>query len=66
MFRDDEGSWIRESAEKFLLSCCGEPPGPNDTRITGLFTQYDSDKDGRIQLEEFLEFYQIASSSIQK
>jgi hypothetical protein len=43
MFRDEEGSWIRESAEKFLLSCCGEPPGPNDTRITGLFNQYDRD-----------------------
>jgi len=61
MFREADGTWSKESAGYFVQGCCGEPPGPTDTRVVTLFQQYDKDGDGKIKLKDFLTFYATAS-----
>ena len=34
---------------------------PNDDRIVNLFKQHDSNNDGLIEREEFIQFYETAS-----
>lgn len=50
----------RETCALFIKGCTGEPATASDERITGLFTLYDRNKDGFIEREEFLEFYESA------
>jgi hypothetical protein len=53
----------KETCSLFIKGCTGEQPGVNDERILGVFNQYDSNKDGRIEKSEFLQFYENASRS---
>jgi len=41
----------------FTKSCTEEPCSEEDMRVVGLFAEFDGDHDGKIQLEEFLNFY---------
>lgn len=51
-----------ESARRFMLRVTHELcESGEDTRIKSLFNAHDSDKDGIIQREEFLQFYENAA-----
>jgi hypothetical protein len=50
-----------ESTTFFIRGATNEPVSAADGRIQGLFQQYDADKDGKLQREEFLKFYYEAS-----
>jgi hypothetical protein len=50
-----------ESTTRFILGATHEVVGPEDGRITGLFNGYDSNKDGILEREEFLTFYETAT-----
>jgi hypothetical protein len=54
-----------ESTTRFILGATDETCLPNDNRITGLFDGHDKDKDGRLQREEFIEFYQNSARANQ-
>jgi hypothetical protein len=53
----------KETATLFIKGCTGEQPLPNDDRIKGLFDKYDSNKDGKMEREEFLTFYELSSKT---
>lgn len=61
MFREADGACSAESVGHFVHGCCGEPPGPGDSRVASFFAEWDKDGDGRIQLEDFVSFYSTAS-----
>lgn len=44
----------KETCSLFIKGCTGEQPSVTDERILGVFTQYDINKDGRIERSEFL------------
>ncbi len=50
-----------ESATRFILGATNELIQKDDGRIVGLFNSYDGNKDGLIEREEFLRFYEDAS-----
>ncbi len=60
MYSNEEGRMTRETCSLFIRGCTGEPATVNDERITGLFNMYDRNKDGYIEREEFLEFYETS------
>ena len=45
----------------FIKGCTGEHPSVNDERIQSMFKQYDVNNDGRIERQEFLQFYETAA-----
>lgn len=51
----------KETCSLFIKGCTGEQPSAKDERIDGLFKQYDSNHDDKIEREEFLLFYEISS-----
>ena len=61
MFREPDGACSAESVAHFVHGCCGEPPGPGDSRVASFFAEWDKDGDGRIQLADFVSFYATAS-----
>ena len=63
MYSDDTGGMVKAGATLFIKACTGEQPLPNDERVKGLFDKYDSNKDGRIEREEFLGFYELSAKS---
>lgn len=63
MYSDEAGAMTKDTCALFIKGCTGEHPASNDDRIQGLFNQYDINKDGRIELSEFLTFYETACRS---
>jgi Ca2+-binding EF-hand superfamily protein len=49
-----------ETCALFIKGCTGEHPSLSDERITGMFKLYDSNSDGFIERQEFINFYEIA------
>lgn len=56
-----DGKMSPEQAAEFVRSCTEDNCRADDTRIVGLFNTYDKDRDGFIEVEEFVEFYRICS-----
>ena len=63
MYSDESGSMTRETCALFIKGCTGEHPIVTDDRISGLFKAYDINNDGKIELQEFLTFYENSSRS---
>lgn len=63
-YSNDDGFMTPESATLFIRGATGEEVGPNDNRITSLFDNYDSDKDGIVLREEFIRFYENCCNSV--
>ena len=49
-----------ELTANFISSCTGEICKSDDTRIKDVYSKYDTDKDGILTEENFLEFYSQA------
>lgn len=58
MYSDENDQMTKTTCAKFIKGCTNEPAGENDDRIVSLFNTYDSNKDGKIEREEFLTFYE--------
>lgn len=63
LYSDEDGVMTPESTTRFILGATNEMISPEDSRIKGLFDGYDSNKDGRLEREEFIKFYEDASKS---
>jgi hypothetical protein len=61
LYSTADGVMTPESTTRFILGATHEVVGPEDGRITGLFNGYDSNKDGILEREEFLTFYETAT-----
>ena len=55
-----------ESATLFIRAVTNEYCTPNDARISGMFKSEDKNQDGKLEREEFLNFYLNASLAIDK
>ncbi len=44
----------------FIHSCTNDSCKAEDLRVKQVFDRWDSDKDGFLTLENFLDFYQLA------
>ncbi|KAL4498387.1 hypothetical protein ABPG72_013193 [Tetrahymena utriculariae] len=55
-----EGFMDAENLAKFIHSCTSDPCKPDDLRVTGTIAQWDHDKDGKLDLQDFLNFYRNA------
>lgn len=62
-FLTEDGKFTNESTAYFIQGCCGDLPSPHDNRIQSLFANYDSNKDGNLEEEEFIRFYHNCSTS---
>jgi hypothetical protein len=60
-YSDNTGVMTPASATRFILGATNELIRPDDNRIVSLFSGYDGDKDGFMQREEFIKFYEDAS-----
>lgn len=49
-----------ENLAKFIHSCTSDNCRPDDCRVTGTISQWDHDKDGKLDLTDFLNFYKNA------
>mmetsp|Transcript_33660 Transcript_33660/g.51970 ORF Transcript_33660/g.51970 Transcript_33660/m.51970 type:complete len:108 (+) Transcript_33660:3574-3897(+) len=63
IFSNEKGQFTKESGALFVQGCCGDLPPAQDSRITNLFQQWDSNHDGVLEKEEFCNFYRTCSSS---
>ena len=61
MYSDESGQMTKATCTLFIKGCTGELPFENDDRILGIFANHDSNKDGKIEREEFMLFYLQAS-----
>lgn len=61
MYKSEEGVMTPESAIGFIKGSTNETVHAEESRIKGLFAAYDTDKDGKLQREDFLRFYHTAS-----
>ena len=52
-----------ESTVHFIRGCTGENCLSNDSRIEGLFTQYNREKDGKLLRNELVTFFSTAARS---
>jgi hypothetical protein len=50
----------------FLLTCVGQVADREDDRIKALFRDFDPNQDGKLELLDFLKFYEISSLIIPK
>ena len=46
----------------FIAGATKQPCPPDDNRVDGIMSKYDTDKDGKIGLDDFLAFYEDAAS----
>lgn len=46
-----------EQLAKFINSCTGDTCKADDTRVTSTLEKWDKDKDGKLILSDFLDFY---------
>lgn len=63
MYSDEQGAMTKETCSKFIKGCTGEQPLPNDERIITMFKIYDANNDGRIERDEFFNFFEVACKS---
>lgn len=63
MYSDEQGAMTKETCTKFIKGCTNEQPLPNDERILTMFKVYDANHDGRIERDEFLNFFEVACRS---
>jgi len=64
-YSNADGVMTPESAKKFILGATNElipGDGYSDNRIKGLFDNYDSNKDGKLERHEFIRFYEVATN----
>jgi len=47
---------------KFIAGATKQECDANDNRVQGILSKYDNDKDGQLNLQEFLDFYYQSSS----
>lgn len=47
---------------KFIAGATKQECDANDNRVQGILAKYDNDKDGQLNLQEFLDFYFQSSS----
>ena len=52
-----------ESCAAFVRVCTGDKCTSDHSRIKSIFSTYDTDKDGLLTEENFLEFYSLAVKS---
>lgn len=57
MYSTEEGVMTPESAVWFIKGSTSESIGADDSRIKGLFAEYDTNKDGKLEREDFIRFY---------
>ncbi|EAS02785.2 ubiquitin carboxy-terminal hydrolase (macronuclear) [Tetrahymena thermophila SB210] len=55
-----EGFMDAENLAKFIHSCTNDSCRPDDHRVTSTIAQYDHDNDGKLDLQDFLNFYRKA------
>ena len=60
-YSNNEGYMTPETTTLFIQGATNEVVQPEDNRIQGLFKSYDFNKDGKIEREEFLNFYADAA-----
>lgn len=60
---DGRKQMTMKGAADFTSSCTHERCFENDDRIQTLFNTYDSNHDGRLELDDFLEFYRVRAQS---
>jgi ubiquitin carboxyl-terminal hydrolase 34 len=54
----EESGFTKNSCARFIKGCTGELPPVTDDRVVNLFKSYDSNKDERLELDEFLSWYE--------
>lgn len=59
-FCDNNGLMSHEACADFTNSCTGDSCKPHNRRIELIFAEFDSNGDGYLTLEDFLEFYKNA------
>jgi len=57
----EDGKMSPDHCAAFIHSCTGDYCKGDDKRVKEVFATYDDDKDGYLSLENFLDFYHIAS-----
>ncbi|KAL4448730.1 hypothetical protein ABPG74_012819 [Tetrahymena malaccensis] len=55
-----DGQMDAENLAKFIHSCTSDNCRPDDQRVTSTMAQWDQDKDGKLNLQDFLNFYRNA------
>lgn len=60
-FKTEDDKMSPEGLANFTKSCTEDSCSPNDKRILAVIEMYDSDKDGKLNETEFLEFYRDSS-----
>ena len=56
-FVNEDGYMTRQTCINFLQRCTSQLTSVDDPRITRLFENYDKDKDERVSVEDFKDFY---------
>ena len=52
---------LKEHCANFVYKCTGEKCQIEDSRVYGVFEQFDTKKQGFLELSDFLQFYQCAT-----
>lgn len=61
LYSTNEGVMTPQSTALFIKGATHETVTAEDGRIKGLFSGYDQNKDGKLEREEFLQFYTEAA-----
>lgn len=63
-FANEDGTWGRKEAAKFTGVVLADTTiDQDDGRVKGLFDKYDTDRDGYLNVDNFMEFYLEAAQS---
>lgn len=63
MYRDPETEAMdAKNVAAFIAGATKQPCNKDDSRVEGIMNKFDSDKDGRLTLDDFLNFYYDAAS----